>query len=158
MSVLSFFTWCESTAIGEAIRDSRWLFPVIECVHLLALALLGGLVLNVNLSLLGLGAGRKRSMQLWSDTRPWLLFSLGAMLASGFLLFLSEAVKLYYHEAFWVKMSALALAMLFTFTVQSRTAQADPSTVTKFRSRAVAAMSLLLWLTVGAGGRWIGFS
>jgi hypothetical protein len=158
MSVLSFFTWCESSAIGEAIRDSRWLFPVIECAHLLALALLGGLLLNVNLSLLGLGAGRKRSVQLWRDTKPWLVFSLGAMLATGFLLFMSEAVKLYYHEAFWVKMSALALAMLFTFTVQSRTAQADPATVTKFRSRAVAVASLFLWLMVGAGGRWIGFS
>ena len=30
MSVLSFFTWCENSSVGEAIRDSRWLFPAIQ--------------------------------------------------------------------------------------------------------------------------------
>ena len=40
MSLLPFFQWCESTTIGEAIRASTWLFPVIEAFHLIALALL----------------------------------------------------------------------------------------------------------------------
>jgi hypothetical protein len=67
-------------------------------------------------------------------------------------------VKLYYHEAFWVKMTALLLSIVFTLTVQRRTALAGPDRVTPLRSRAVALMSLLLWCLVGAGGRWIGFS
>jgi hypothetical protein len=158
MSVLSFFTWCESSSLGEAIRSSRWLFPAIESLHLLGLALIGGSVLAVNLSLLGFGLGRRSAAQLWRDTRPWLAGSLAVMLVSGFLLFTSEAVKLYYHEAFWVKMSALLLSILFTFTVQRKTALADPERVTQLRSRVVALVSLLLWSAVGAGGRWIGFS
>ena len=40
--LLPFFEWCEATLIGNAIRDSLWLFPVIEAVHLLGLCLLGG--------------------------------------------------------------------------------------------------------------------
>ena len=47
MSLLPFFTWCEKSAIGEAIRNSQWLFPVIESVHLLALVLIAGAVLVV---------------------------------------------------------------------------------------------------------------
>jgi len=156
--LLSFFTWCENTALGEAIRDSFWLFPVIESFHLLALALLGGLVLMVNLSLLGFGLGRKPAAQIWRDARPWLAGSLAVMIVSGVLLFTSEAIKLYYHEAFWVKMTALALSIAFTYTVQRRTATAAPESVSVMRSRVVAVISLVLWSAVGAGGRWIGFS
>ena len=158
MSVLTLFTWFEESWIGEGIRASRWLFPVIESVHLLALAVIGGSVLAVNLSLLGLGLGRRSAAQVWHDTWPWFAGSLATMLTTGFLLFASEAVKLYYHEAFWVKMSALLVSLVFTATVQRPMALADPQLVTLWRSRAVGLVSLLLWFMVGASGRWIGFS
>ena len=158
MSLLSFFTWCENTSLGEAIRASLWLFPVIECFHLLALAVIGGAVLVVNLRLLGLGFQRTPAEQLWRDTRPWLLGSLVVMLTSGLLLFFSEAVKLYYHEAFWVKMTSLALSILFTFTVLRRVALTDESLRSPRWSKTAALISIILWSGVGVGGRWIGFS
>lgn len=158
MSVLTLFTWFENSWLGEGIRASSWLFPVIESVHLLALAVIGGSVLAVNLSLLGLGLGRRSAAQVWHDTWPWFVGSLATMLTTGFLLFTSEAVKLYYHDAFWVKMSALLIALVFTAIVQRPTALADSEQVTPGRSRAVALLSLLLWFVVGAAGRWIGFS
>jgi len=158
MSLLDFFTWCENTSPGEAIRGSLWLFPVIESFHLLALAVIGGAVLVLNLRLLGLGFQSQPVTQIWRDTRPWLLGSLAVMLASGLLLFTSEAVKLYYHEAFWVKMTSLLLSILFTFTVLRRVALADAGRVSPFWSKAAALISILLWSGVGMGGRWIGFS
>jgi hypothetical protein len=157
VSVLSFFTWCENSSVGEAIRSSRWLFPVIESVHLLGLAVIGGAVLVVNLRLLGFGIERQPVTQLWRDTRPWLLGSLTIMVVSGLLLFTSEATKLYYHEAFWVKMTSLLLATLFTFTVLRKVALAGQG-VRPLWSKAVALISILLWSAVGVGGRWIGFS
>jgi uncharacterized membrane protein SirB2 len=158
VSVLSFFTWCENTSLGEAIRGSHWLFPVIECFHLLGLAVIGGAVLVVNLRLLGFGIERQPVAQLWRDTRPWLLGSLTVMLVSGMLLFTSEATKLYYHGAFWLKMGSLLLSILFTFTVVRRVALTDPRRVRPFWSRTVALISILFWSGVGIGGRWIGFS
>ncbi len=158
MSVLSFFTWCENTSIGEAIRASLWLFPAIESFHLLALAVIGGAVLVVNLRLLGFGFQRQPVAQLWRDTRPWMLGSLSVMLVSGMLLFTSEAVKLYYHEAFWVKMTSLLLSILFTFTVHRKVALADEGRVRPFWSKMAALISILIWTGVGVGGRWIGFS
>src|SRR4051794_7649484 len=154
--MLAFFTWCEGSAIGEAIRASLWLFPAIEAIHLLALAVIGGAVLLLNLRLLGLALTHQPLSQLWRDTRPWLLGSLYTMLASGLLLFTSEAVKLYYHEAFWVKMTSLLLAMLFTFTVVRRVALSDRKSLAW--NRVTALVSLVLWSGVGIGGRWIGFS
>lgn len=158
MSVLSFFTWCENTGLGEAIRDSNWLFPVIESLHLLGLAVIGGAVLVVNLRLMGIVLTRQPAARLWRDMQPWLLGSLAVMLVSGFLLFTSEATKLYYHEAFWVKMISLLLSILFTFTVQRHVALAGPGGVRPLWRRAAALISLVLWSGVGVGGRWIGFS
>lgn len=156
MSLLTFFTWCENTAIGDAIRSSNWLFPVIESCHLLGLAVIGGSVLIVDLRLLGLGVARQPVSQLWRDARPWLLGSLVVMILSGLLLFTSEAIKLYYHEAFWVKMASLLLSIIFTFTVVRNTALSDRTR--PLWSRVVALVSIVLWSGVGVGGRWIGFS
>ena len=54
-NLLPFFEWCEASWIGNAIRQSLWLFPVIEAVHLLGLCVLGGAVLMVDLRMLGAG-------------------------------------------------------------------------------------------------------
>ena len=156
MSLLPFFEFCEHSAVGEAIRTSSWLFPVIESFHLLGLVVIGGSVLVVDMRLLGLGLRGQPAAQLARDAQRWLVGSLVVMLASGVLLFTSEATKCYYHAAFWVKMTSLLLAILFTFTVRRKVAGADkPSPL---RSKLVAMASVTLWSAVGIGGRWIGFS
>jgi len=158
MSLLPFFTWCEQSAIGEAIRNSQWLFPVIESVHLLALVLIAGAVLVVDMRLFGLGLRRQPVAQLAREVQPWLIGGLMVMLTTGVLLFLSEAIKCYYSPAFTVKMTSLFLALIFTFTVRRKVALADESRVGPIWSRLVAIVSVALWSGVGIGGRWIGFS
>jgi uncharacterized protein DUF6644 len=158
MSLLPFFTWCEKSTIGEAIRNSQWLFPVIESVHLLALVLIAGAVLVVDMRLFGLGLRRQPVAQLARDAQPWLIGGLTVMLTTGVLLFLAEAIKCYYSLAFAVKMTSLLLALIFTFTVRRKVALADERRVGLLWSRLVAVVSVALWSGVGIGGRWIGFS
>jgi hypothetical protein len=158
MSLLTFFQWCEASGIGETIRKSSWLFPVIEAIHLLGLGVIGGAVLVVDLRLLGLGLRRQSAAQLTRDAQPWLVGSLILMIITGGLLFLSEAIKCYYHDAFWFKMSCLFLAIVFTFTIQRRVTMSDETRVSPVWSKVVAIISVLLWAGVGIGGRWIGFS
>jgi hypothetical protein len=155
--LLPFFQWCESSALGEAVRTSLWLFPAIEAVHLLGLCLLGGSLLVLDLRMLGWGLRLQPIATLARDTRPWLMASVVVMIATGIPLFLSEAIKCYYNQAFWVKITTLPIALLFTFTLRQRVAQ-DVELDTSPRSRLVAAASLALWFTVAAAGRWIGFS
>jgi hypothetical protein len=158
MSLLAFFQWCEQSGIGDTIRRSAWLFPVIEAIHLLGLGFIGGAVLVVDLRLLGLGLRRQSVSQLARDAQPWLIGSLFVMIITGTLLFLSEAIKCYYHPAFWMKMTSLFLAIVFTFTVQRKVTLADEARVSPLGSKVVALVSVLLWSGVGIGGRWIGFS
>jgi hypothetical protein len=155
-SWLRLFEWCESTLIGSTIRESRWLFPVVEAIHLLGLCVLGGSLILVDLRMLGAGLRQQPLSSLARDARPWLLGSVAVMIVTGTSMFLSEAVKCYYSAAFWTKMTTLPVALLFTLTVRQRVALASDHTTTATRLAAVA--SLGLWLTVAAAGRWIGFS
>ena len=156
MTLLGLFERLEASGLGTAIRDSAWLFPVIEAVHLLGLALLGGAVLVLDLRLLGLGLQQKPVSYVARQLEPWLVRAIAVMVATGVPLFLSEAVKCFHSEAFRLKMVALALALAFTFGVRNPLAKARP--LPARWNRAVAACSLALWLTVAAAGRWIGFS
>lgn len=156
--LLPFFEWCEATAVGSAIRGSSWLFPVIESVHLLALALLGGALLVVDLRLLGFGLRNQPLRQLARDAEPWLVGSLAVMIATGVPLFLSESIKCYYSPAFWLKITAIPLAIAFTFTVRRKVANADDTRTALRLKTLVALVSLMLWFGVAAAGRWIGFS
>ena len=155
MSWLEVFDALERSAVGTAIRESLWLFPAIEAVHLLGLALLGGSVLMVDLRLLGVGVRSRAPRLVLADARPWLFLAIGTMLATGIPLFLSEAIKCFYNFSFWVKMISLATALVFTFAVKHPLIRRDPG-------RPLAALlglaSIGVWFTVAAAGRWIGFS
>ena len=158
MSLLPFFQWCYQTAIGEAIRESTWLFPLIEAFHLVGLGLTAGAVLIVDLRLLGVGLTRQPVAQLSAAAEPWLLGSLTLMFTSGIPLFLSESMKCYYSFAFWVKMTSLFLVLLFTFTVRRRVTRTGLPSDRPLLGRFTALISLGLWCGVAWGGRWIGFS
>jgi hypothetical protein len=155
--LLPFFEWCEASFIGQTIRESLWLFPVIEAVHLLGLAALGGAALVVDLRLLGLGL-RQPVHEIARDANRWLYASLAVMLTTGIALFLSESIKCYYNPSFWVKMTALPLAIVFTIAVKGRLTRRPDHEIGRWTARLVAVTSIALWLVTAAAGRWIGFS
>ena len=154
-----FFRWCESTLVGQAVADSVWAFPILEAVHLLGLCLLGGALLVVDLRMLGVGLTGQPVSRLARHARPWLVAALFVMVATGIPLFLSEAIKAYYNTSFWVKMCTLPVALAFTFTLRERVVRREiEAPGHDWTGRVVGAMSLALWFTVAAAGRWIGFS
>jgi hypothetical protein len=158
MDLLPFFQWCYDTPVGDAIRNSNWLFAIIEAFHLVGLGILGGAVLIVDLRLLGVGLRKQPVAQLWAATQPWLLGSVILLFVSGIPLFLSEAIKCLYSFPFWVKMTSLLLVLLFTFTVRRRVVQTGAASERPLAGRLTAIISLSLWFGVAWGGRWIGYS
>ena len=155
--LLAFFKWCEASWMGKTISGSVYLFPVVEAVHLLALAVIGGAVLIVDMRLLGLGLRKTSVAALARDAQPWVTGSLIVMIVSGVCLFASEATKCYESTAFWIKISALIVVMIFTYTVRRKVALADEHGVSALTQKCVALVSVSLWFTVAWGGRWIGF-
>jgi hypothetical protein len=156
MSLYDVFAAVENSPLGAGIKQSTWLFPGIEAVHLLALAMLGGSVLLLDLRLMGVGLKAYPPSAIERGARPWMVAAIAVLIITGLLIGSSEALKLYGKPAYWVKMAALLAAILFTFTVRNPLARRDPPVGAA--TFAVATVSLLLWLTVALAGRWIGFS
>jgi hypothetical protein len=156
--LLSFCQWCNNSWWGHGIRDSTWLFPFVEIFHLLGLGILGGAVLILNLRLMRLAFKSESTAELAGEVRPWMLGSLAVMIVSGFLLFSTEAVKMYGNWAFQFKMVFLLLAVIYTFTIHRKVTLADDGRRFGPAVRIlVALVSLLLWSGVGLGGRALGF-
>jgi hypothetical protein len=148
-SLLPFFQWCDSSWLGVTIRNSAFLFPVIEMFHLFALTILLGTTLILSLRLLGLMFRQQGFPELASSILPWNLWSLATMLVTGFLLFTSEAVKCYGNDSFRAKMLLLFTALVFRFALYPK--------LTRNWGKLAAGLSLFLWFSVGLAGRAIGF-
>ena len=154
--LLPFFRWCDQTWLGETIRNSRIIFPIVETFHLLALTILFGAVIVLNLRLCGLIMKNQPVQQLARDLSPWAMSSLVVILVSGVMLFTSEAMKCYASVPFQVKMSFLFAALVFHFTVHWKITRGDrdPGLLSGI---VVGGINFLLWFGVGLGGRAIGF-
>jgi len=154
--LLPLFEWCETTSVAQWVSGGVWQFAVIEAFHLLGLGLLGGSLLLVDLRMLGVGLTRQAIADLEAGMRVWLLAAIALMVVTGVPLFLSEAIKCYYNTSFWVKMTTLPVALAYTWSLRARVARGSRETTP--RTRLAGAISIVLWFTVAAAGRWIGFS
>jgi len=141
--------------LGQYMQTSKWGFAIVETVHLLALAILGGAVLIVDLRLMGVILKKESMRQINRDLSRLLLGSLIVMIASGVAMVSEEALKCYYSPAFRWKMALLATAVLFYFTFHRR-AVLRQSEDRRFTDGIVATISISLWLGVGIAGRAIG--
>jgi hypothetical protein len=144
----------EASALGQTIRESTWLFPAIESTHLLALALLGGSVLIISLAVLGIGL-KAAPAEIHRSAHRYMNGAVIVLLITGVLLAISEPVKLYGRQAFWVKMSSLAIALLITYFAFNPLVKRGASGA---GMRGVTVLTLAAWLIVAMAGRWIGFS
>ena len=150
--------WVAGSTLSQAISQSTWAFAVIESIHLLALSVIGGAVLIVDLKLLGYGIRTQTLEEVARDAQTWFLASWIVMIVTGLLLFWSEPQKLYYSTPFAVKMTCLLLGTIFALTVRRKVTLAGEGRVSPIVMKLVAIVSLALWFGVGAGGRWVGFS
>ena len=150
------FKWADGTWLGETIRGSRIYFPIIETFHLLALTILFGAVIVLNLRLCRVIMKNQPVQQVAQDLSPWAFWSLVVILTSGFMLFTSEAMKCYASVPFQVKMLFLFFAIAYHFTVYRKVTRSDREPK-RVWGVTLAVISVLLWLGVGLGGRGIGF-
>ena len=152
----------QNTGFATAIREGDTLFPWIESIHVLAISLVVGTILIVDLRLLGFGAHRRSISALMREVLPltWSFFAIAA--TTGFLLFASAAVKYAALWEFQAKMLLLAGAGLnmTSFHVVSGRGMAawDEAVTPPLAAKVAGALSLCLWLGVLVMGRVIGFA
>jgi hypothetical protein len=152
-SFLPYFEWCGNTWLGTAVRDTVWAFPVIETFHLLALAILLGTVLIVNLRVFGLGKRFVPAAQLARQLEPWMLVSLAVLIASGIPMAFSEPMKCFESVSFPIKMGLILVGMVAQFTIQRKWVMKGDASAG--RAKFAAVLSIVIWTAVGAAGKGI---
>jgi hypothetical protein len=159
MFVPSAVEWIESTGLSVAIREGGLPYPIIGGVHLLSIALFGGMVLATDLRLLGWAMKRRTVSEVMCQLQPWKWLGFAVVVGTGLLLTWAEPVRLYRSPSFWVKMVFFALlgvhALVFRAGVYGRPEKLD-TLITK-QARVAAVLSLLLWTGLIVSGRLIAF-
>ena len=152
-----FFEWHNESWLGQQVSNSIWYFPAIETVHILAMAIMFGGLLVLNLRLLGLGMTKQPLPMLASTLMPFVNWGLIFMIISGYAMFASEALKAFSNDGFKFKMACLAAILIFQYTVYRALIRQDDDRRNKLLGGAAALVNFALWFGVGAGGRAIGF-
>jgi len=150
----SFATWCQHTAIAEAIRSAPWPFPVIEIFHIAGMVVVFGTVLILNLRVFGLILRGEPVSQIAQDLTPLTLTGLGVQFASGSLMFIVSAMKFTENALFGIKIVLVIAAVAYHFGIHRNLAISKDTQ--PGRLRLSAAVSLILWAGVVLVGLDIG--
>ncbi len=110
MSLLELAQALNDSDFGTALRESVYAFPIIEGLHLIGLALSVGLILFVDLRLLGLFLKQAPVADILHPLRPWLLGGFTLTIATGVVLFIAGAAKIVLLPVFYFKLGFIALA------------------------------------------------
>jgi hypothetical protein len=157
--LVAFF---EDSGIAEVIRENDTLFPFVESVHVIAISLVVGSILVLDLRLLGFASVGRPVSRLANAILPvtWGAFAIAA--TSGFLLFISNASKYLSNGYFDAKIILICAAGLNMIVFHAIGAKDMPQWESRGQpplpARAAGALSILLWIAVVACGRWIGFT
>jgi hypothetical protein len=147
-----FFEWMYGIGI---YKSSIYLGPGINLVHLVAMCTFMGALLLVDLRLLGAGLTTQPVRQVARSAQPWLIGGLIVLTLTGIPAVMTVALEEYANPVFWFKMYVLLAAVIFTFTVRRRVTSADEARVPPVWRKVVALVSIVLWMSVAAGGRLI---
>jgi hypothetical protein len=136
------------------LNNNEWSFPLLEVIHIVGFAIAIGTIFLVDLRMLGMGLRNRLPSQLSRDLAPWTLGGLAAVLISGPLIWTSDPNMYLHNLGFQFKMAALLAALVYQYTIHRKVAFSDPSPAV---GAATGIVSVLLWVSVVAGGIFIAF-
>ena len=151
----------EMSALGVAMRQWLWLYPIVEIVHLTGIALLFGSIAMLDLRLLGL-SNSVPVRRLAAHVLPWTAASFVLIVPSGLAMFVAHAGDLIGNPVFVLKVCLILAsgvnAAVFHAGAFRGAADWDQHRAPPAAARIAAALSLLLWLSVIACGRLLAYT
>jgi multisubunit Na+/H+ antiporter MnhG subunit len=159
--VEQFCDWLSRTSLSVAFQSANWFVPVVQTVHIIAIAILLTSVYVVSFRLIGLTRSPQPLASLTARSAPWVWIALCVLLATGILLTITEPARELLNWVFRVKMLlVLALAGL-VLLVQSRTRRNPDywtqSVPRRRAARAVGIAAVVVGVGIVTAGRWIAY-
>jgi len=160
MSLHSFSEWLAATSASNHIRETAWIVPAVQSVHILAICVTFASVLLLDLRLLGV-LGRSEPVSAYIRRYiPWTVIALLVLMFSGIILIVGEPDRTVENWVFWTKMtllgSGLALTALFIAPFLRDRTYWDLDR-RRVAAMAFAIVSLIIWSTIVVCGRWIAY-
>ena len=151
----------EDSGVATTIRNSSYLFPTLEAVHVMALGLMLGTITVVDLRLLGLASKQRSAGRVSSEVLKWTWAAFTVVALSGFTMFMTNARVYAHNTAFLIKLTLLVAAginmAVFHLTAERTIGRWDREAAPPI-GKATAALSLVLWIAVVFAGRVVGFT
>jgi len=162
MDVSAVLDWLEGSRLASTIRDSLLIFPLLESIHVIGLALVFGTIAIIDLRLLGAASRERPFKRMASDVLKWTWAAFAMTAATGSLMFITNAGVYYHNFYFRTKMLLLVLAginmLSFELTLGRAAHKWDKAPSAPAAGKAVAVLSLAIWISVIFAGRLIGFT
>ena len=157
----SFMEMLQSIGWAKALRESALMYPIIMSLHLTGMGLFGGMIAMTDLRILGLAFTKQPVADVHNQLRPFKHLGLTLVVTCGLLLGISKAAIYWPNPFFKLKLSLLLVvaihALIFRGSVYSHLEEYDRTGVIPGNAKLAAALSLLLWISLVAAGRWIGY-
>jgi hypothetical protein len=133
--------------------------PIVQTVHLLAIAAIMGSIVILDLRVLGLAVHGQPPHDLARRVLLWTWWAIPVLALSGIVFVLARPRRYFTNPIFGIKFALLAVALILTFILSRMMARLDSAADRAGGwARVVAAVSLLTWLSVAMAGRWIAYS
>ena len=128
------------------LATSRWLYGLVSVVHYSAVFLCIGTIVLLDLRILGIADRNQALSRFAGQLRPWTWIGFGSAVASGFLLFATEAGDYAAVTPFRVKMLIIVLAVISALAKEWSVPHWDRAPVMPVTAKLLALASMVLWL------------
>ena len=156
MSLRTLFEWVDAFPSSIAMRESIFAFPVLLTVHVVSLVMFAGLVMMMDLRLLGAAYRGTPFSEVQARLFPWQMVGMVVTSIAGLLLFYSQPMRYFGKLLYRIKMGLIVLAgvnaMLFHFTTYRSIAKWD-TTSPPLGAKVAGVLSLAMWACIVAFGR-----
>ena len=156
----AWLVWLEVSGLGELMRKSAWMYPIVEIVHIVGFAILVGAVVMFDLRVLGLGHGLTVTA-LARHLLRWSWVGLALVVPAGLMMFTAHATEFAANPAFLLKVALLATAAMnvaFFHAVPYRSvSEWDVAAEAPGAARGAAVLSIVIWIAVITCGRLIAY-
>ena len=157
-----FCYWLYETQISIGIRESIWLFPIVEGIHLLGIAVSVGALCWFDLRLLGLALRDEPVSGVWKHVMPVAFVGFALVFITGILLFWAESRTAYQSVHFWIKLALILAAglnaWLFESKLHKHMHEWDTDAIPPRAAQIAGAVSLVLWAVIIITGRTMAYT
>jgi hypothetical protein len=162
MPLRSLFEWVSEFPSSIALRESQFMWPWTIVAHVVSMATFAGLVLMMDLRLLGVGNMRTPFSEVQRKLFPWQMGAMGITSITGITLLYADPMRLYVNIFFWIKMLMMVLtalnALAFHYITYHSVTSWDSAATTPLGARLSGLVSVVLWALVIVSGRLIPYN